>query len=227
MNGSLAKASLLIGVFLAAGIGFFTHNADAIPDHNPPRMLRDIEHAASTGDLEELGAILRIRPDLVNISTYGGPPLHIAARYNHPVVIKYLLDHGADPNGRAAANGVKQCNALHWACLWGSKEAAEALINEGFAIEDRNNYFKCTPLYWVALGSWELRSPEQQGDYQGTVQMLIEHGAAVNISDVQGRSAVSVASDEVAKVLVAHGAANPRKALPPSPSTRPASNDEG
>lgn len=221
MNGSLMNVPLLVGVLLIGGIGFFTHHAEAIPEHNPPRMLRDIEQAASAGDIEELDAILRTRPDLVNISTYGGPPLHIAAKYNHPLLIKYLLDHGADPNGRAASNGIKQCNALHWACLWGSRDAAAALIDEGFAIEDRNDYFSSTPLHWAAMGSRQMHAPEQKGDYKGTVLVLIEHGATINTSDLRGRSAVSVASDDVAGLLTEHGATKPQKT---SPTTRPTDN---
>ena len=216
MNGALAKTSLVLGLCIIAWIGFHTYRCEAAPVNKVPRVLRDLENSLTTGDVDELATVLRVRPDLANASMSGGPPLHIAAKYDQPDVIRYLLEHGADRYARGAERGMKQCTALHWACLWGSKAAAEVLIDEGIGIEDRHDLFNSTPLYWAALGSWVTVS-DKPGDYEGVVRMLVNRGAAVDTRDRVGRSAISVASSQVAKVLKECRATSNAR-----PATRPA-----
>jgi ankyrin repeat protein len=205
MNGMLAHTLLSAGLVLSAGTGFYSFRCEAAPEHQVPRVVRDLEHAVTTADIEELSIVLNSRPDLVNLGMYGGPPLHVAAKYNQPLVIDYLLKHGADRDARGGDRGLNRCTALHWACLWGSKDAAEMLLAEGFAIEDRNDVFNSTPLHWAAFGSSRVTpDPGHLGDYEGLVRMLIDHGAAVDTVNDRGISAISVASDGVAKVLAEH-----------------------
>lgn len=214
----LAHTLLSAGLVLSAGTGFYSFRCEAAPERQVPRVVRDLEHAVTTADIEELSNVLKSRPDLVNLSMFGGPPLHIAAKYNQPLVIDYLLKHGADRNARGGDRGLNRCNALHWACLWGSKDAAELLVDEGFAIEDRNDVFNSTPLHWAAFGSSRVGpSSEHPGDYEGVVRMLIDHGAAVDTVNDHGISAISVASDSVAKVL-----ADNRAKKGAHPTTQPA-----
>jgi ankyrin repeat protein len=219
MNGVLAKTILSVGLFLVAGIGFYAFRGTAPREQNIPRIVRDLEHAITTPDIEELAIILRDRPDLVNLGMFGGPPLHIAAKHNQPLVIEYLLNHGADRDARGGSRGLARCSALHWACLWGSKDAAEKLIDQGFEIEDRSNVNNSTPLHWAAFGSGAKLASDRPGDYEGLVQLLIGRGAAVDTSNRRGVPAISVASVSVAKVLAANGAKHTAR-----PSTRP-SND--
>lgn len=202
MNGTLVHTLLSAGLVLSAGTGFYSFRCEAASEHQVPRVIRDLEHAVTTADIDELSIILKGRPDLVNLGMYGGPPLHIAAKYNQPFVIDYLLKHGADRNARGGARGLNRCNALHWACLWGSKDAAEMLLADGFAIEDRNDLFASTPLHWAAFGSSKVGPfSDHPGDYEGLVRMLIDRGAVVDTVNDRGISAISVASDGVAKVL--------------------------
>jgi ankyrin repeat protein len=201
MNSAMAKTFLSAGLIVIAASAFHAKRSETPLEYHVPRVVRDMERCVATGDMEELAIIIKGRPDLVNLSMAGGPPLHVAARFNQAVVVDYLLKHGADRYARGGSNGLARCTALHWACLWGSKEAAEVMLDRGFEVEDRNDLLGSTPLHWAALGSWEARRTGDVRDYEGLVQVLIDHGAAVDTYDNQGKSAVSIACDSVAKVL--------------------------
>ena len=201
MNSAMAKFLLSVGLVVVAGAGFFANRHDSSLELFVPRVVRDMERCVSSGDMEDLAIIIRDRPDLVNLSMFGGPPLHVAARSNQPLVIDFLLKHDADRYARGGADGLERCTALHWACLWGSKEVVEVMLQHGFDVENRENILGTTPLYWAAFGSWEAPRPSDARDYEGLVRMLIDHGASVDTYDSRGRSAASVASDSVARIL--------------------------
>lgn len=215
MKGASVTVGLVLVLFLLAGMGFWSNREEVAPNHGIPRALRELAAAIANGDEKKLAAILEDRPDLAGHSIGDEPLLHYAARHNKPAIIAYLLKHGVDRNARGQWNGT----ALHWACWWGAKDAAEKLIAEGFAIEDRGDAFASTPLLWAAHGSNRPRPLNPQGDSEGTVRMLIEHGASADTYNGQGVSALSIASKEVAKVLMEHGA-KPQT----HPSTRPSSS---
>lgn len=54
-------------------------------------------------------------------------PLHFAAGYNHPEVVKLLLEKGADIEAKDKGHLVP----LHNACSYGHYEVAELLIKYG------------------------------------------------------------------------------------------------
>lgn len=215
MKGTSVTVGLALVLFLLAGIGFWSNREELAPNHGIPRVLRELATAICDGDEKKVAAILEDRPDLASRSIADEPLLHYAARQNRPAIIACLLKHGVDRNARGQWNST----ALHWACWWGAKDAAEKLIVEGFAIEDRGDVFASTPLLWAAHGSNRPGPANPQGDFEGTVRMLIEHGASADTYNGQGVSALSIASKEVAKVLMEHGA-RPQT----HPSTRPSPN---
>lgn len=75
----------------------------------------------------------------------GRTPLHYAALENNLVLVRELLEHGADPNS-ADAEGF---TPLHFASQEGALEAAQALLDNG-AVVDAVNVHGNSPL-WVAV----------------------------------------------------------------------------
>lgn len=200
----------------------------------PPHGARELYVALEDGDVEEVKKLLGQYPDLLTFR-FGdeGGALHIAARHDNVELIDFLLDQGADPGARGQWAGT----ALHWACWWGARAAAEELIQRGFGIEDKGDLFGSTPLLWACHGSTNQRQVPR--DYLNTVKLLIEHGAQANTTNAEGMPAIVVASGEIQALLKSHGAPEPpamppgtppgapvpggddRQALPPPPTTRP------
>ncbi len=68
-------------------------------------------------------------PGLTSARTPAGEtPLHVAAEFNRPQIIKLLMAGGADPKARY---GSSAHNALSWALTSGSFDAAEELMRGG------------------------------------------------------------------------------------------------
>lgn len=196
------------GVFAVAAVALMVH-VSSWPVHADREASRFVEAMASS-DTRGMEKALAKRPDLIRAVFEGEGVLHMAARRNQPIVIEWLLAHGAKLDKRGQWNGT----ALHWACFFGSKEAAQLLIEKGLDIEDKEDAFGSTPLLWAANGSRSVANPD--GDYVATVKMLIEHGASADTYNSEGVPAIRMASSPVAKVLEENGAKQPK------PSTRPA-----
>lgn len=97
-------------------------------NNNPTYKLLE---AAKNGDLATVEAILEVEPHKwVNCRDMPGresTPLHFAAGYNHPEVVKLLLEKGADIEAKDKGHLVP----LHNACSYGHYEVAELLIKYG------------------------------------------------------------------------------------------------
>jgi len=62
-------------------------------------LATDIFKASSDGNLAEVKALLKKKPDLVNAQDKDGiTPLHYAVRYGHTNVAEFLISKGADVN---------------------------------------------------------------------------------------------------------------------------------
>jgi len=192
----------LVVVVLASSGQFLWTDTPWRVDPNKTAYLRMV-HLIRQGDMETISTYLISDPALARLIYNGESLLHIAARFNRADIIEALLEKGIDINTRGQWNGT----ALHWACWWGSVQAAELLVDKGLDIEDKKDRFGSSPLLWAAHGSRNV--PTSTGDYVATVEMLIGKGAQADTYNSQGVPAVMMASDPVAEVLLKHGAKRP------------------
>jgi ankyrin repeat protein len=121
----------------------------------------------------------------------GMTPLILAARANHPEIVRLLLAKRANPNG--AANGT---TGLHWAARDGYIEVVQLLLDGGADVNLRDAANK-TPLHVVAAsGTKEM------------AELLIARGADVNAKDKDGNTpwSLTVNHPDIAELLRKHGA---------------------
>lgn len=98
-------------------------------DYDPPRPeggFTPLLHAAMSGDLESVKALLAGGAKINQGAADGATPLIVAIVKHHPEVALYLLGQGADPNiiepGYAA---------IHAAAVTGQTDVVKALIDKG------------------------------------------------------------------------------------------------
>lgn len=180
-----------------------------------PQYVMDFYQALEDGNTESVEKALAQHRELLRLRFGTETALHVAARCDHADLIDLLLKHRASRRARGQWNGT----ALHWACWFGSKAAAERLIAAGFDIEDKRDIFGSSPLLWAAHGSGNLNNPK--GDYAGTVTLLLAKGAAADTRNAAGVPAVTMASSKIAEILLANGAKLPatRPSSPSAPSS--------
>lgn len=95
----------------------------------------EIHSAASSGDLEKVGALLRINPAWVfSKDKTGATPLRYAAAEGHNAVAALLLANKAEVNAR---NDEGQ-TPLHYAANYGHKEMVALLLANKAAVNARN-----------------------------------------------------------------------------------------
>ncbi len=107
-----------------------------------------------------------------------------AARNNEPEVVRLMLESGMPVD----AKGQHQATPLHWAAFHGNAEMARIILSYRPPLEMKDADFGGTPLGWAMHGSengWNC----QQGDYAGTVELLLEAGAKAPI-EAKGSPAV-------------------------------------
>lgn len=95
-----------------------------------------------------------------------------AARNNDRVAVRLMLESGFPAGG----HGQHHATALHWAAFHGNLEMIRMLVGR-IPIDDRDNDYGSTPLGWAIHGS-EHGWFAGQGDYAGSVEFLLEAGAA-------------------------------------------------
>lgn len=172
--------------------------------HTAPPYVMDFYHALEGGNAKAVEEAIAEHPDLLTRRFGIETALHVVARCNQAQLIDLLLEHNPD---LLDARGQWGSTALHWACWFGSKAAAERLIANGFDIEDKHDLFGSSPLLWAAQGSGSISNPK--GDYAGTVLLLLAKGAAADTHNAAGVPAVTMASPEIAEILRANGAKPP------------------
>lgn len=117
-------------------------------------------------------------------------PLIAAASLGAAKVARALIDAGADLE-RTASFGAR---ALHWAAWTGEAEIVALLLARDVELEPRCSEFGATPLFWAVHGSGPKGPPEKK-DQVEAVRLLIRAGAAVETTNKQGVSAMSLARE--------------------------------
>jgi ankyrin repeat protein len=145
----------------------------------------DIWSAASVGDAERIGVLLKEHPELANAkSPTGKRPLSYASRSGHDAAVKLLLECGADPN--AEESGAPSGSAL-WLAVNGNWElCAKMLLDHG-----------ADPNAEVDAGGSCLYIAARKG-HDRLVQLLYTYGASMKIDGACDLGRIDLVSEMLA-----------------------------
>jgi len=113
-----------------------------------PMELKDLDDltllsfATATGNIACVKALIEVGADRHAENSEGSQPIHVAATFNHPAMIKYLHEElGADVN----VVNVHGFSPLHLAAVYGRIESIKMLLKLGADVDLANHYDE-TPL---------------------------------------------------------------------------------
>lgn len=117
---------------------------------------------------------------LTRFSNLGYYPIHIAAMHNHPQVIDYLVERGANVEVQCD----NKCTPLHLACKKGHVKVVYALFHHGAniaALDDRS----WSPLHYAAFN-----------EHKEVVHMLArfdsDHDQLRHLKNTKGKTAKEI-----------------------------------
>jgi ankyrin repeat protein len=140
-------------------------------------------------------------------------PLSIAARGGHEKVVRLLVDKGADPESKDCQNRTPLSRASEEGC----EEVVQYLLDKGAEIESKDDDSR-TPLAWVCAYSYKedkgrlgfLQPTTLLRNREGVVRLLLEKGAELETTYIDGRTPLSFAAEktneEAVRLLVKNGA---------------------
>lgn len=137
---------------------------------------------------------LRSIADFIKIGS-GGYPLHKACKKNYENIVKWLMELGADVNGRS----IFTCRTpLFAACKTGNKFIVEYLLGHDAEINVKD-YKKETPLFGAC-----------KNGHVEIVKFLLEHGADVNRKNNSTETPLFIACEngheKIVELLIEYGA---------------------
>jgi ankyrin repeat protein len=150
--------------------------------------------ACGRGDLAAARQIAAAEPGLFeSLSEQDRRAFLRIAEMGKAATLGAMVDSGF-PVGAAGPHGQ---TALHWAAWHGWRDAAEALLSRGAAVDAVESEYGAKPLGWAVHGSASWPNPE--GDYPGVVRLLLAAGAPIDDVGIAG------APEAVADLLRAAG----------------------
>jgi ankyrin repeat protein len=157
-----------------------------------------LHNACLVGHDESVQALLDAGSPLESQSHMSSTPLLCAVEGNHEGTVRLLIERGANVEFR---NKLGQ-TALHIAALEKNKAIAEYLLGQGADINAGTEASKGTPLHSAISSS--------NPDSNSVTRFLVEKGAWLEATDLQGQTALHMAvkqsAEETIKLLVEHGA---------------------
>ena len=118
----------------------------AVRGHRPPRGgPMDLVALLALGDWDTATHLLHENPGLIDSS---GGALHLMAQRNDVAAVKWLLDHGADPNGRWASGGA-DVTPLHLAASRGHADMVRLLLAAGADPSIRDSKHDSDAIGWA------------------------------------------------------------------------------
>ena len=125
----------------------------AVRGHRPPRGgPMDLVALLALGEWDTAAQLLRENAGLIEPS---GGVLHLMAKRNDVAAVKWLLDHGADPNGRWA-HWDAEVTPLHLAASQGHAEIVRLLLAAGADPSIRDSKHDSDAIGWAEY----FRQPE-------------------------------------------------------------------
>ncbi|HEY2002538.1 MAG TPA: ankyrin repeat domain-containing protein, partial [Acidobacteriaceae bacterium] len=194
-------------------------NVNAHNDANATALMWAAKDLEKTRLLVEHGANVNVKSDDLRTS------LMIAARRpGGAAIVKFLLEHGANPNPNPRADTAS--SPLLEAATAGDAASFELLLQHGATIKTDGEYVlamavmtncgRCVDLAVAKITDKYVYTAALQdsafiGDTR-SMQIMLDHGADVKAFDVTGRTALMYAASsdalplDAVKLLVAHGA---------------------
>ena len=172
---------------------------------------QDIFDAVRADDLDSIKALIERNPQIVyEKDDQKSTPLHWAVKVNHPEILKYLIEKGADVNALDMNNytplgmaterrqlaliktlisagadvnlkGASGWPPLRYSIYYNYLEAFEIIVNQGADLNEKD-YVGKTPLYFACMG-----------DREGILKTLLLKGAKINETDLGGNTPLHTA----------------------------------
>lgn len=174
-NHTLADLALIQGM---------VHTAEFLKGRGAPSSLPGFYKCAVTGDLKCLGRELP-QSEWRNAVSRDTTLLHLAARHHQPLLARYLLASGSDPNAKIFIDGSPAYTPLIEAVLSGDMEIIRLLVKNPYTKLDLGDFRHNTPLaFAIQQNRWDI------------AELLIEAGANVNIQimDDEGNTPLHIAA---------------------------------
>jgi uncharacterized protein len=133
---------------------------------------------AMLGQLQAVRQLIADGADIDFANAKGFTPLMAAAHWKRLDVVRFLLENGADEKLVERETGM---NALMYACLSGSREALELLLETSRGVNGTDCYGRTVLMMAVATGKVDA------------VKMLVKAGADINAQDALGNTALDLA----------------------------------
>ncbi len=144
--------------------------------------------ACRSGDLTTVEMIYKDDPPIINSEDEKGfTPLIIAVYNNHPAVVNFLLDNGAN----TAMPDLSGNSALMGVCFKGYTHIAAQLIKAGVDVNQRNGNGATALTFAATFGHLEI------------AEMLLQQGASINIRDSRGKSPLDHARIQENEAMIA------------------------
>jgi ankyrin repeat protein len=106
-----------------------------------------------------------------------------ACGYGHRDVARFLLDRGVDAGVAVTRRGE---TALHWAAGHGHLDIVRLLVEHGAPVHAKDHRFDAEPIGWALYGWWESFTVPRAVDYYATVAALVQAGATVKDTWLNG-----------------------------------------
>jgi ankyrin repeat protein len=169
--------------------------------------LKAFFQAVCDGDAAAVKQQLDESPELVNAKDEGATPLHFAAIENHRDVVDLLIAHGADLN---AVDEEYNSTPAGWANEKGHVPMAHHLVAKGMKvdlpraaafglIDQARELISADPFSINTSGGWG--TPLHEASVWGhpeIVELLLANGGDPNLKNRDGRSALAIATHQVA-----------------------------
>ncbi|CAL5207297.1 unnamed protein product [Lathyrus oleraceus] len=160
--------------------GIFEEQSLVVEETDTPPHLRDLSHAAQTGDLNALRLALdNLSGSIDEPLEDGDSALHLTCLYGHFGCAQLLLERGADLEAKDEDGAIP----LHDACAGGFLEIVQLLLNRANDAEHIKRMLESvdsegdTPLHHAA-----------RGEHADVIRLLLSNGASATKENLYGKT---------------------------------------